>query len=83
MSVLLEEDDHVVLFAGDASYTQDLLIATTLDGVAVDPQAHQASQRAILRLASEMPMVYLPSHEWDAERRLLVREPLSVVAPIA
>lgn len=83
MSVLLEEDDHIVLFAGDASYTQALLIATTVDGVAIDPRAQQASQRAILSLASETPTVYLPSHEWDAERRLLNREPLSVVEPIA
>jgi N-acyl homoserine lactone hydrolase len=83
MSLLVEDADHIVYFAGDASYSQALLIATTIDGVATNPQAQQASQRAILRLASETPTVYLPSHEWDAERRLLVREPLSVFEPVA
>jgi glyoxylase-like metal-dependent hydrolase (beta-lactamase superfamily II) len=83
MSVLLEEDDHIVFFAGDASYTQALLISNTVDGVATNPQVYQASQRAILGLANETPTVYLPSHEWDAERRLLVREPLSLFDPVA
>jgi N-acyl homoserine lactone hydrolase len=83
MSLLLEEGDHIVFFAGDASYTQALLLSNTVDGVATNPHAHQTSQRTILGLASETPTVYLPSHEWDAERRLLVREPLSVVEPVA
>jgi N-acyl homoserine lactone hydrolase len=83
MSLLLEEDDHIVFFAGDASYSQALLIANTVDGVATDPQAQQASQRAILRLAGETPTVYLPCHEWDAERRLLAREPIPVAKPAA
>lgn len=78
MSLLLEESDHIVFFAGDASYTQALLISNTVDGVATNPQAQQASQRAILHLANETPLVYLPSHEWDAERRLLVREAISL-----
>jgi glyoxylase-like metal-dependent hydrolase (beta-lactamase superfamily II) len=83
MSLLLEEGDHIVCFAGDTSYTQALLLSTTVDGVATSPQVQQASQRAILRLANEIPTVYLPSHEWDAERRLLVREPISVFEPVA
>jgi glyoxylase-like metal-dependent hydrolase (beta-lactamase superfamily II) len=83
MSLLLEEGDHIVFFAGDASYTQALLLSNTVDGVATNPHAHQTSQRTILSLASETPTVYLPSHEWDAERRLLVREPISVVEPVA
>ena len=33
---------------------------------------------ALLQLASEQPTVFLPSHEWDAERRLAAREPLFV-----
>ncbi|MEO7913526.1 MAG: N-acyl homoserine lactonase family protein [Roseiflexaceae bacterium] len=83
MSLLLEEGDHIVCFAGDTSYTQALLLSTTVDGVATSPQVQQASQRAILRLANETPTVYLPSHEWDAERRLLAREPISVFEPVA
>jgi glyoxylase-like metal-dependent hydrolase (beta-lactamase superfamily II) len=80
MSLLLEEGKQIIFFAGDASYSQDLLLSNSIDGVAPDPLAQQASQRAILRLAQETPTVYLPSHEWDAERRLLAREPIPPAA---
>jgi hypothetical protein len=36
----------------------------------------QATHRSILQLAAQTPTVYLPSHEWNAERRLLAREPI-------
>ena len=72
-----------ILVGGSHYYTQALLLSNTVDGVATNPHAHQTSQRTILSLASETPTVYLPSHEWDAERRLLVREPISVVQPVA
>ena len=78
LSVLLEESNHLVFIAGDASYSQDLLIADTVDGVGLDPAAQRVTHRSILQLAAEMPTVYLPTHEWDAERRLLAREPIPV-----
>jgi hypothetical protein len=61
--------------AGDAAYTQDLLIAQTVDGVGSDPLAQQATHQALLPLADEQPTVFPPSHERDAERRLAAREP--------
>lgn len=83
MSLLVEEDDHIVCFAGDTAYSQDLLFRTAIDGVASNPQAQQASQRAILRLARETPLIYLPTHEWDAERRLCDREPVPILEAVA
>ncbi len=77
-SVLLEEDDHVVCFAGDASYSQELLLKDAIDGVGPDPVAEHDSHQKLLRLAQEIPTVYLPTHEWDAERRLAQREPVLV-----
>jgi N-acyl homoserine lactone hydrolase len=74
MSVLVDEGAQLICIAGDAAYTQDLLIAQTLDGIGSDPLAQQATQRALLQLAHEQPTVFLPSHECDAERRLAARE---------
>lgn len=74
LSVLLEEDDHVICFAGDASYSQDLLLADAIDGVGADPIAQHRTHQQILQFARQTPMVYLPTHEWDAERRLKTRE---------
>ncbi len=76
LAVLVEEDDHIVCMAGDASYSQELLIADCVDGVAPDPIAQRQSHQWLLRLAAETPLVYLPTHEWDAERRLAKREPV-------
>jgi N-acyl homoserine lactone hydrolase len=76
MSVLVDEGAQLICIAGDAAYTQDLLIAQTLDGIGSDPLAQQATHQALLQLAAEQPTVFLPSHEWDAERRLAAREPL-------
>jgi len=78
MSVLVDAGAQLICIAGDAAYTQDLLIAQTLDGIGSDPLAQHATHRALLQLANEQPTVFLPSHEWDAERRLAAREPLFV-----
>jgi len=72
--VMLDEGSRVLLFAGDASYTQALLLAGKVDGVAPDPAAERDSHRRILGLATRRPMVYLPSHDPDAARRLAERE---------
>ena len=75
-SILLEDDGHVVCFAGDASYSQELLLRDAIDGIGPDPIAEHDSHQQLLRLARETPTVYLPTHEWDAERRLAQREPV-------
>ena len=73
MSVILEEGDLSIFFAGDASYTEDLLLAGQIDGVAVDPAAQQDSHQRILAYAEQYPTVYLPSHDPAAAKRLLTR----------
>ena len=78
MSVLVDEGAQLICIAGDAAYTQDLLIAQMVDGIGADLLAQQATHRALLQLARTQPTVFLPSHEWDAERRLAAREPLCV-----
>jgi len=77
-SLILQEDDHLLFFAGDAAYTQDLLIQDIPDGIGPDPAAQHATHRAILQLASQTPTVFLPTHERESEQRLAKREVIQV-----
>jgi N-acyl homoserine lactone hydrolase len=74
LSVALEDGDTVFLFAADASYTQDLMLAGVVDGVSPDPAAARATLATIRTLTTERPTVYLPSHDPDAVARLVRRE---------
>lgn len=77
LSVIVNEGDTSLFFAGDASYTQDLLLMGALDGVSPNArQVHQTHAR-ILTYASRYPTIYLPSHEWEAKTRLQAREILN------
>jgi glyoxylase-like metal-dependent hydrolase (beta-lactamase superfamily II) len=70
MSVILTEGEHCVFFAGDASYTEDLLLSGKADGIGSDPQVQQETHRRILAYAGKNPTVYLPSHDPAAKTRL-------------
>jgi N-acyl homoserine lactone hydrolase len=74
VSVAVEEDDTVVFLAGDASYTQALMLAGRADGVAPRRSLALETLARIRRLAAERPTVYLPSHDPDSARRLGARE---------
>jgi glyoxylase-like metal-dependent hydrolase (beta-lactamase superfamily II) len=74
MSVILQEGERSIFFAGDPSYNQDLMLAEALDGVAADEQAARATVHAIHSFVQQTPTVYLPSHDPDAARRLAERE---------
>lgn len=76
VSVVLDEGERVVLFAGDTSYDQQLLLDGALDGVAPDPKAARETMARIRELAAERPTVYLPAHDPDAGERLERRSPL-------
>lgn len=80
LSVMLDEGEQVIFFAGDTAYTQALLLADKLDGVAPDPAAEHDSHRRILKLARQRPTVYLPTHDPDSASRLAARQALEVKA---
>jgi glyoxylase-like metal-dependent hydrolase (beta-lactamase superfamily II) len=74
VSVVLEEGAQSVFFAGDTSYTEQLMVAQAIDGVAPDERAARETLRRIRQLARERPLVYLPSHDPRAAARLNARE---------
>ena len=75
MSVVLREPEgRLILFAGDTSYTQDLMRRGAVDGVSPDVEAATTTLGRIRELASTEDVVYLPTHDLESARRLAARE---------
>jgi N-acyl homoserine lactone hydrolase len=73
LSVAIEDGDTVVFLAGDASYTESLMLAGRSDGVSPKPARTVATLARIQRLVAERPTVYLPSHDPASAARLADR----------
>lgn len=78
MSVLLEEGEHMVCFAGDVSYTQQLMLEQQNDGVAPNVQEAQQTLRVMRQFVQETPTVYLPTHDPGSGQRLADRDVVAV-----
>lgn len=76
VSVVLEEGDNAIFFAGDASYTERLMLDQVTDGVAPDQRSARETLRRILDFTASRPTVYLPSHDPGSANRLLARQPV-------
>jgi N-acyl homoserine lactone hydrolase len=73
--VLAEEEDRHVFFAGDASYTQELMLAGAVDWVAPDRAQARETLERIGTLARDQRVVYLPAHDPAAAEGLAGRQP--------
>jgi glyoxylase-like metal-dependent hydrolase (beta-lactamase superfamily II) len=78
MSVIVADGDMSYFLAGDASYTEQLLLDQQIDGVGSDPAAALRTMRTILRYAQDRPMVYLPAHDPAAALRLAAQAILPI-----
>ena len=73
-SVVLREGEQSIFFAGDTSYTQQLMLEGKIDGVSSkDSIARQTIQR-IQTYTRDTPTVYLPSHDPASAERLATRQ---------
>jgi len=77
LSIALEAGDAVFFFAGDVSYTEQLMLQGVADGVTPDPTAARATLRRVHQLVSDRPTVYLPTHDPAAVTRLTQRQVVS------
>ena len=75
LSVAVEDGGALVFLAGDASYTQRLMLDGRADGVAPKPSQAIETLTRIQRLVAERPTVYLPTHDPQSTARLTAREP--------
>lgn len=73
LSVIVRQADLSVFLAGDASYTEQLLLDQVIDGTAFDDAVDLQTRQRILRFIRETPTVYLPTHDPQAETRLRSR----------
>ena len=78
-SVLLQTGRQHYLFAGDVSYTQQQLLTNDLPGANASLKQSQQTYQTIRDYAAKHPLVYLPSHDGDAARRLATGEALPVL----
>jgi glyoxylase-like metal-dependent hydrolase (beta-lactamase superfamily II) len=58
-----------LLLAGDASYTQQLMLDGVVDGVAVDERAARDTLQRLQRHTRSSPTVYLPAHDPESGDR--------------
>src|SRR6266566_5031387 len=72
-SVIVLEDEHALFFAGDTSYTQQLLLEQAVDGVTRDVALYQQTSQQIRTYLQSVPTIYLPSHDPEAAHRLAIR----------
>jgi glyoxylase-like metal-dependent hydrolase (beta-lactamase superfamily II) len=74
VGVVVEEERQALLFAGDTAYSEALMLEGAIDGIALNERAARDTLRRIQEFTRQRPVVYLPSHDPDAERRLVARQ---------
>jgi N-acyl homoserine lactone hydrolase len=72
-SAIVRDGDMSFFFAGDTSYTEQLMLEQAIDGVSPDETIARATLDRVKRFVLETPAVYLPSHDPDAAQRLATR----------
>ena len=70
MSVAVRMGEELVILAGDASYTEQLMLETRPDGVTRHPRTAAHTLRDLRELCHRQPTVYLPTHDPDSVERL-------------
>ena len=70
LSVAVAAGGITYFLAGDASYSEELMLAGQVDGVCADDELAGRTLGAIRRLSKQRPTVYLPTHDSESAARL-------------
>ena len=70
LSVIVKTPEMTYFLAGDASYTESLLLARQPDGVSANSARARETLDTILEFVRRQPTVYLPSHDPESADRL-------------
>jgi len=73
-SIIFKTDDFDLFFAGDTSYNQDQVLHGELAGVNARYAQSKETYAQIIAYARAHKMIYLPTHDGDAGRRLQERQ---------
>jgi N-acyl homoserine lactone hydrolase len=79
VSVVVQDDGDTIFLAGDASYTQDLMLRQRVDGVAPVEAVARDTLRKVRSFVLQQPTVYVTAHDPESGARLTTRE--TVKAP--
>jgi len=80
LSVIVTTPDVTYFLAGDASYTQALMLSEKVDGVSSDHATALQTLQRVHAFCQATPTVYLPAHDPDTPDRLANRQ--LVTAPV-
>jgi N-acyl homoserine lactone hydrolase len=78
LSVIFRNRGVSFFFAGDASYTERLMLDQFVNGVSSNEQSARQTLERILRYVHKVPTVYLPSHDPGSVERLATRKIVTV-----
>lgn len=76
LSVVVTTSDRTFFLAGDASYTQALMLSGQIDGVTSDRALGRRTLQRIQAFCIDTPTVYLPAHDPETPDRLATRQPV-------
>ena len=79
LSVVIKDADQLIFLAGDASYSQELLLANKIDGAGPSVEDQHETKQKIIELSSIVPTVFVPTHEWAGADRLEARQAIPMV----
>jgi N-acyl homoserine lactone hydrolase len=74
LSVVIRAADMTYFLAGDASYTQDLMLAGQVDGVSTDRAIARQTLERVHAFCRATPTVYLPTHDPNTPDRLAIQQ---------
>jgi glyoxylase-like metal-dependent hydrolase (beta-lactamase superfamily II) len=70
ISVVLQDSDFSYFFAGDASYSEQLMLDRKIDGIALNGQEAKKTIERIQQFSQATPCIYLPTHDAESGNRL-------------
>jgi N-acyl homoserine lactone hydrolase len=70
VSVLVKRDNHWIVIAGDAAYSQAQMLRENMDGMNMNPRATIDSVRQIKSFCANNKTIFLPCHDPESARRL-------------
>lgn len=73
ISVVLQDADFSYFFAGDASYSEQLMLEQQIDGVAINYREASQTLERIRQFAYSTPCIYLPTHDPESGNRLATK----------
>jgi N-acyl homoserine lactone hydrolase len=73
LSVIVQDQQNTLFFAGDTSYTQQLMLSQTIDGVSESETLARQTLQRILQYTQTTPTIYLPTHDPQSAQRLAAR----------